>query len=184
MNYLLLNAPRKYLSGYTWCPLEPRRKKDMLSIREKLFSLIAELELAGWRSRDIFWLGHSQGCLVACDLVLNHPKPFGGLIGVSGYVWFFRGWKHRARSSGAKETPWLLTHGTRDRVILPEEIREDVALLTGEVPVLYREFMKGHDFDYAKEVPFIRSWIAKPWRERQALATHNYDFQFNEGPWM
>jgi phospholipase/carboxylesterase len=176
MNYLLLNAPRKYAGGFTWGRLEPRTQKDMTPVRTKLFELVEELEQAGWRSEQIFWLGHSQGCLVACDLVLNHPKAFGGLIGVSGYVWFFRGWKNRARSSGARRTPWLITHGTRDRIIVPDEIREDVAKLTGVVPVLYREFLKGHDFDYQSEVPFIRSWLAKSQSERQQLAFLPYDF--------
>lgn len=97
---------------------------------------------------------------MACDLVLNHHDTFGGLIGVSGYLWFFPGWKRKIECSGARRTPWLITHGTRDRVIVPDEIREDInELMRGRVPVLYREFKKGHDFDFNEEVPFIRSWI-------------------------
>jgi phospholipase/carboxylesterase len=163
MNYLLLNAPRRYGSGYSWYALEPRHERGLKRVRAMLFELVQELEAAGWKSQDIIWLGHSQGCLVSCDLVLNHPKPFAGLVGVSGYLWFFRGWRSKARTSGARRTPWLITHGTRDRVILPKEIREDIAVLTAEVPVLYREFSKGHDFDYRSEVPFIRRWLrARP----------------------
>lgn len=160
LNYLLLNAPRKYLKGYSWYALEPNHEKGVKLAREKLFALIDELKEAGWASKDILWMGHSQGCLVACDLVLNHPDSFAGLIGVSGYLWFFPGWKRKLAQTGARRTPWLLTHGTRDRIILPNEIREDVEELSkGRVRVLYREFAKGHDFDYNKEVPFIRSWI-------------------------
>ena len=115
-------------------------------------------------------MGHSQGALVASDLVLNHPDSFGGLVGVSGYVWFFRGWRARVKRSGALRTPWLFTHGTRDRVIRPKEIREDIAeLLDRRVPVLYREFPKGHDFDYSNEVPFIRSWIRRSRPRRFSL---------------
>lgn len=160
MNYLLLNAPRRFEKGYSWYALEPRHKNGVLDARAKLFSLVNELKAAGWKSQDIFWMGHSQGCLVACDLVLNHPDAFGGLIGVSGYLWFFRGWKEKALASGARRTPWLITHGTRDRIIRPSEIREDIQTLTkGQVSVLYQEFSKGHDFDYREEVPFIRRWI-------------------------
>jgi phospholipase/carboxylesterase len=163
MNYLLLQAPKKYLDGFSWYPSEPRHGRSIRETRARLFRLVRELNKAGWKSQDLFWLGHSQGCLVACDLVLNHPHSFGGLVGVSGYVWFFRGWRQKALNSGALRTPWLLTHGTRDRVIFPREIREDVSqLLAGEVPVLYREFSKGHDFDYRKEVPFIRRWLMRP----------------------
>lgn len=161
MNYLLLNAPRRFQRGFSWCDLEPRHAPGVREARDRLFLLVQELEAAGWDTKDIYWMGHSQGALVACDLVLNHPKAFGGLIGVSGYLWFFRGWRRKARETGALKTPWLITHGTRDRVIRPAEIREDVGeLIKGEIPVLYREFTKGHDFDHDEEVPFIRRWIA------------------------
>lgn len=159
-NYLILNAPRKYLSGFSWYALEPRHESGVRGARRRLFELVGELEAFGWLPEDIFWMGHSQGALVAADLVLNYPDAFGGLIGVSGYVWFFKGWRARAARSGAKQTPWLFTHGTRDRVIRPSEIREDIQQLAqSAMPVLYREFSKGHDFDHQKEVPFIRKWI-------------------------
>ena len=162
-NYLLLNAPRKYLDGFSWYALEPRHERGVRGARERLFKLVDELEAYGWFPEDIFWMGHSQGAMVAADLVLNHPQSFGGLVGVSGYVWFFKGWRARARRSGARQTPWLFTHGTRDRVILPAEIREDIQeLQAGAFPILYQEFSKGHDFDHSREVPFIRKWIREP----------------------
>lgn len=167
-NFLLLNAPRKYLNGFSWYG----RHRDVRSVRARLFKLVRELKRAGWAPEDIFWLGHSQGALVVSDLVLNHPWAFGGIVGVSGYVWFPRGWRTRAARSGASRTPWLFTHGTRDRVILPGEIREDVrALCAGRLPVLYQEFAKGHDFDFRREVPFIRSWVRDTRRRRQQLLT-------------
>jgi len=159
-NYLLLNAPRKYMKGFSWRPKVARAK---------LFKLVEELEAYGWFPEDIFWMGHSEGAMTAADLVLHHPAAFAGLIGVSGYVQFFRGW--RARKSGAKRTPWLFTHGTRDRVILPEEIREDIEELSQQkMPILYREFAKGHDFDYKREVPFIRKWIRHSRLRRMSFA--------------
>ena len=170
-NVLALNAPRRYLTGYSWFADEPRHQRGVEQARAKLFKLVEELKEAGWKTQDIFWMGHSQGCLVACDLVLNHPEAFGGVVGVSGYMWFFKGWKNRAQKSGARKTPWLITHGTRDRVIRLPEIREDIGeLVSGAVPVLYREFPKGHDFDHTSEVPFIRSWIRRARNERFTLA--------------
>jgi phospholipase/carboxylesterase len=171
MNYLLLNAPRRFAEGYTWCALSPRTVSGVKQIREKLFALVDELKLAGWRPDEVFWMGHSQGCFVACDVVLNHPDVFGGLIGVSGYLRFFHGWKSRAAKSGARRTPWLITHGTRDRLIKLWEIRRDIQELTeGDVPVLFQEFLKGHDFDFRREVPFIRRWIGERRSRRLARA--------------
>jgi phospholipase/carboxylesterase len=159
-NYLLINAPRKYLSGFSWCALQPRSGSSIDSVRERLFDLVDELKTAGFRTSDIFWLGHSQGCLIASDLVMNHPASFGGVVGVSGYLWFYRGWKKQLQHSGARKTPWLLTHGSRDRLIPLKEINRDVSALSrGEVSVEFKKFPKGHDFDYSGEFPFIRNWI-------------------------
>jgi phospholipase/carboxylesterase len=159
INYLLLNAPRRYLTGFSWYALEPNHERGVKEARARLFSLVGELKERGWESQEIIWMGHSQGCLVACDMVFNHPDQFAGLVGVSGYMWFFRGWRSRVRQSGATKTPWLITHGSRDQIIKPSEIRADIVALASEVPVLYREFKKGHNFDYEEEVPFIRDWL-------------------------
>lgn len=170
-NYLLLNAPKRYLKGFSWYAVEPRHEEGVRGARQRLFKLVEELKEYGWNPKEIYWMGHSQGALVAADLVLNHPEAFGGLVGVSGYVWFFRGWQKRISRSGARKTPWLFTHGLRDRIIQPKEIREDIEELSSHrLPVLYREFMKGHDFDYRKEVPFIRKWIANSRIRRQSFA--------------
>lgn len=171
-NYLLLNAPRKFADGFSWYALEPHHERGVRGARRRLFQLVEELEAFGWLPEDIFWMGHSQGAMVAADLVLNYPQAFGGLIGVSGYVWFFRGWRARASRSGAKQTPWLFTHGTRDKVISPAEIREDIQeLAKTQMPVLYREFLKGHDFDHHREVPFIRRWIRDARLRRRTISS-------------
>ncbi len=161
-NYLLINAPKRVQDGYSWGVIAPRKAAHLKETRERLFQLVEELKEAGWHPSQIFWLGHSQGCLAASDLILHHPAAFGGFIGVSGYAWFSRGWRNKLSRSGARRTPWLFTHGTKDEVIRTKEIREDIAELSrGKVPVFYCEFLKGHDFDYDCEVPFIRRWIKR-----------------------
>ncbi len=172
MNFLVLNAPRKFEGGYSWYRSEPHHAESVCEVRSKLFELVTQLNAHGFSSETIFWMGHSQGCLIACDLVLNHPDRFGGLIGVSGYLWFFRGWKKKLVESGAFGTPWLITHGIHDRVICPREIREDIAaLVESDVPVLYREFRKGHDFDFTHEVPYIVEWLKT--RHLEATTLHS-----------
>lgn len=169
-NYLLLNAPKKYLKGFSWYALNARYEVGVGGTRRRIFKLIEELKAEGWKTKDIYFIGHSEGAMMAADVVLNHADSFGGLVGVSGYVRFFRGWKKQVTRSGARKTPWLFTHGLRDRIIEPREIREDIEELSvHQLPVLYREFMKGHDFDYRKEVPFIRKWIANHRVRRQSF---------------
>ncbi len=185
MNFLLLNAPDKFQDGYSWYDLEPNHARGVKRSRKLLQQLIFDLNYEGWRNKDIYLLGHSQGALMASDLVMNSQNPFAAVIGVSGYVWFFRGWKKQALSGAGARTPWLMTYGIRDSIIPPEEVTEDIEILCkAGLPVTSRAFKKGHDFNMSREVPFIRDWVefltetslakskqnlTSPWTPREAL---------------
>ena len=183
MNYLLVNAPDSYEDGFSWYELEPKHAPGVRRSRKLLSRLLAQLALEGWQSEDIFLLGHSQGALMACDILLNSKKPFAGVVGVSGYVWFFQGWKKLALSGAAANTPWLMTYGLRDKIIPAQETREDLETLwEAGLSVTARAFNKGHDFNLSQEVPFIKSWIeflvgkdvpyervTSPWTSRENL---------------
>ncbi|MDX9732063.1 MAG: hypothetical protein RBT63_09860 [Bdellovibrionales bacterium] len=162
-DFLLLNGPMKFGDGFKWMHDEPRHEKSLAIVRDQLLSLLEELKAHGYATENILWLGHSQGGRVASDLVMHSPDAFMGIVAVSSYVGFFKGWANQASASdagGAWLTPWLFTHGTLDRIIRPKEIRDDIReLARGRIPLTYREFLKGHDFDFKKEVPFIRRWI-------------------------
>lgn len=164
-DFLLLNGPMKYSDGFKWIHDEPRHLKSLGMTRDLLLSLVEELKDFGYETSNILWLGHSQGGRVATDLVMHSPDGFMGVIAVSSYVGFFKGWADGAKTadaSGAWKTPWLFTHGISDRIIRLSEIRNDIRELTrGKIPLTYREFSKGHDFDYDREVPYIRDWIRK-----------------------
>ncbi len=162
-DYLILNAPLKFGDGFKWINNEPRHLRSLEIVRDLLLSLVEELKDYGYEAANILWLGHSQGGRVASDLVMHSPDAFLGLVAVSSYVGFFDGWADRAEesfASGAWKTPWLITHGTEDRIIRLGEIRNDVReLARGKIPLTYREFRKGHDFDHDLEVPYISEWI-------------------------
>lgn len=163
-DFLLLNGPMKYSDGFKWINDEPRHMKSLGMTRDLLLSLVEELKEFGYETPNILWLGHSQGGRVASDVVMHSPDAFMGVVAVSSYVGFFKGWENGAAtdSGGAWKTPWLFTHGTSDRIIRVAEIRNDIRELTrGKIPVTYREFSKGHDFDYDREVPYIREWIRR-----------------------
>lgn len=115
INYLLLNAPKKFMKGYSWYGDPPYIKAGVLRSRQLLLKLIEELEAQGWHTKNMFILGFSQGCLMGTDLVLNSQKKFGGMIGISGYFHFFPRWKKL--SSHSKKTPCLFTHGRKDDVL-------------------------------------------------------------------
>lgn len=160
MNYLLLNAPRKFLDGYSWYGEPPYQTQGVLKIREKMFQLLHELEMAGWSAENIFLLGFSQGCLVSSDVALHYPKKLGGVVGISGYFHFFPRWK-RELTPSAKKTPWLFTHGFQDDVLPIETTKFGVEQLQeAGLKVQWVEMDKDHVFK-EEEYPLIRSWVSK-----------------------
>lgn len=158
MNYLLLNAPRRFLDGWTWYGEPPYQKAGVEKIREKLFKLFADLEAQGWKSENIFLFGFSQGCLVSADIGLHYPKKLGGIVGVSGYFQFFPRWRQRLTSE-AKQTPWLFTHGRKDDVLKIEDTKFGVQKLKDAgFRVKWYEMNKAHVLE-TREYPVIRAWV-------------------------
>lgn len=158
MNYLLLNAPRKYLKGFSWFGEPPFQKMGVLRVRSKLFDLINELEKQGYQSKNIFLFGFSQGCLVSADIALNYPKKLGGLIGVSGYFHFFPRWRQSLTKDSMK-TPWILTHGYRDDVLPYQETKFGVEKLKDRgLDVQFVSLNKKHDM-IDEEFPIIKRWV-------------------------
>lgn len=158
MNYLLLEAPRKFLDGYSWYGEPPYQAQGVLRIREKLFTLLQELEMQGWKSENIFLFGFSQGCLVSADLAMSFPKKLGGVVGISGYFHFFPRWKKDLTRDSLK-TPWLFTHGTKDDVLPIEDTKFGVEQLEeAGFEVKWVEMEKEHVLEDG-EYPIIRSWI-------------------------
>lgn len=157
-NFLLLNAPRKYLDGFSWYSLEKQQNMHIKQIRQKLFLLIDELKEQGWKPKNIFLFGFSQGCLVSCDFALNYPGRLGGVIGVSGYFHFFPNWKSRL-SRAAKKTRWLLTHGRQDDVLdINETLEGVIRIRKAGVPVDWIELDKEHTME-DNELDMIRQWV-------------------------
>lgn len=158
MNYLLLNAPKRFLDGYSWYGDPPYERTGVLKIREKLFKLLQELEQQGWKSENIFLFGFSQGCLISADIGLNYPKKLGGIVGVSGYFHFYPRWRQRLSKSSLK-TPWMFTHGRQDDLLKLDETKHGVdKLRDAGFSVDWVELDKDHTL-IDEEMPLIRKWV-------------------------
>jgi phospholipase/carboxylesterase len=167
MNYLLLNAPRKFLDGYTWYGEPPYQSRGVVKIREKLFDLLNDLENQGWKSENIFLFGFSQGCLISADIGMSYPKKLGGVVGISGYFNFYPRWKTNL-SNEALKTPWLFTHGFQDDVLPIEETKYGVDKLIGAgLKVDWVEMKKEHTLQ-DEEYPIIRKWVREKLIKLQA----------------
>ncbi len=158
MNYLLLNAPRKFMKGYTWYGEPPYQAQGVLKIREKIFDLLNDLQNQGWDTRKIFFFGFSQGCLVSADIGLNYPKQLGGVVGISGYFNFYPRWKNNL-SKEAMKTPWLLTHGHKDDILPLKDTKFGVEKLkSAGLKVKWVEMEKKHTLE-VEEYPLIKKWV-------------------------
>jgi phospholipase/carboxylesterase len=158
MNFLLLNAPRRFLKGYSWYGEPPFERKGVLRIRQRVFDLLKELEDSGWSSQNIFLLGFSQGCLVSADVALNYGKKLGGVVGVSGYFHFFPRWRNHLTHK-SRQTPWLFTHGRKDDVLDFKETHHGVEKLKSEgLSVSWVLSEKKHIFS-DEDYPVIRKWV-------------------------
>ncbi len=158
INYLLLNADKKYLNGYSWYGEPPYQRTGVLRIRKKMFRLLNDLENQGWDLKKIFLLGFSQGCLVGTDTALHFPKKLAGVIGVSGYFNFEPRWRKQVDTI-ATQTPWLLTHGTKDDIIPIEETRFGLNKLKGiGLKIDWVESDKKHVFG-EQDYPEIQRWV-------------------------
>jgi len=163
MNYLLLNAPKKFLDGYSWYGEPPYQRHGVLKIREKFFHLFTELEEQGWEPSKIFLLGFSQGCLVSTDFALHYPKKLAGVIGVSGYFNFEPRWRNYVSKNSLK-SPWLLTHGREDDVLPLEDTKFGAEKLRQlGLKIDWIESDKAHTFE-EEEYPLIRKWVREKTR--------------------
>lgn len=158
MNYLLLNAPKRFLDGYSWYGDPPYERQGVFKIRQKVLQLLKELEAQGWRSEKIFLFGFSQGCLISADIGMSYPKRLGGIVGVSGYFHFYPRWRQQLSKNSLK-TPWVLTHGRQDDLLKIEETRHGVQKLRDAgFKVDWIELDKDHVLT-DEEMPLIRKWV-------------------------
>lgn len=156
-NFLLLNAPKKFLNGYSWYGDPPYEREGVLRIRLMMFKLLSDLERKGWKPENIFFFGFSQGCLVSSDIALHYPKKLGGVIGISGYFHFFPRWRKSLGEN--KKTPWIFTHGKKDDVLPYEDTYFGVKKLKlAGLKVDWIEVDKKHTLK-DEEYPIIRDWV-------------------------
>lgn len=158
MNFLLINAPRRFLRGWSWYAEPPSQRPSVERMRLKMFRLIHDLEKQGWSTENMYFLGFSQGGLVSADVGLHFPKKLGGIIGVSSYFHFFPRWR-KNMTEQSRKTPWLFVHGRKDDVLDIKSTRFGVEKLRAAgIRVKWAELDKKHVF-CDEDYPIIRKWV-------------------------
>lgn len=144
LNYLLVNAPDAYYSGYSWFDIYENRGVGIKRSRELLFALLDDLRTKGFPTDQTMFLGFSQGCVMSIEAGMRYPHLLAGIIGISG-------WPHepeellKEASSVAKQQKFLITHGTEDPLVPFHEVKSAVKVLKdGGFQIDWREFHKPH----------------------------------------
>ncbi len=159
LNYVLVNAPDPYFGGYSWYDYAGNPAPGVSRSRAQVFSLLDELRGRGYPTEETILFGFSQGCLMTIDVGLRYPHRFGGLVGVSGYVFEPQKLLHEL-SPVARAQRFLITHGRFDPTIPLAPVRAQIELLRAAgLNLGWHEFEKAHTIAGAEEINLIRSFV-------------------------
>jgi phospholipase/carboxylesterase len=158
MNYLLLDAPFEYYSGFSWYPLPPNQLPGIEYSSVILTKVLDELFEEEFNANESFLFGFSQGSLLTFEFGARYHKVLGGYIAVSGYIYdakkLLQDMNHDVIHSR-----WLCTHGIYDRVLPLQTSREQVQILQdGGFEIEFRSYEKEHSID-RDELMMISEWI-------------------------
>lgn len=159
LNYLLVNAPDEYFTGFSWYDIYGDPRPGVERSRRLLFELLDDLPRRGFAPEATAVFGFSQGCLMTIEIGARYPHRLAGLVGVSGYV-------HeperlvRELSPVAREQAFLLTHGLYDPLIPIDPVRRQVRLLQeAGLSIEWHEFPKEHTIAGEAELGVIRRFL-------------------------
>lgn len=161
LSCLLLNAPDRSGTGFSWYDSSPNQLPGILRSQVLLEKLFKEIHQAGIPPERCFLFGFSQGCLMTEEFGSRYPHALAGYIGISGYC-YDPDKILEETTQPIKSAPWLIHHGIHDDVLPIETTRNQIKrLIAGGFNIEYKEYVKDHSFLEPTEIDDIREWIRK-----------------------
>ena len=158
MNYLLLDAPFEYYTGYSWYPLPPNQLPGIEHSCVVLTKVLDTLFEEEFNANESFLFGFSQGSLLTFEFGARYEKVLAGYIAVSGYIYD----THKLlleMNQEVKNSRWLCTHGTQDNVLAFKESKNQVEFLNENgFEIDFRSYDKEHSIE-KDELEMISEWI-------------------------
>jgi phospholipase/carboxylesterase len=168
LNYLLVNAPDPYFTGYSWFDFAGDPAPGIARSRRLLFDLLDEQQRQGFPSEETMAFGFSQGCLMTWEVGLRYPHRLAGVIGISG-------WAAEPERAVQNLTPlslqqrFLITHGTMDPLIPFPEVKEQIRLLKAAgLRIQWHELAKEHTIAGEDELGLIRQFVIQCYAKVEA----------------
>lgn len=158
LNYLLINAPIEYYTGFSWYDLPPNQLPGIQYSRSVLTQLLDKVFEGEFEPSQTLLFGFSQGALLTFEFGARYHHALAGYVGISGYIYDAQKILLEMNPL-VNQSNWLCTHGTIDDVLYIGETREQIkALQNGGFKIDYREYRKTHTID-THELLEIKEWI-------------------------
>ena len=158
MNYILLDAPFEYFTGFSWYQLPPNQLEGIEYSSKLLTSVLDDLFEEKFNANESFLFGFSQGSLLTFEFGARYHKVLAGYIAVSGYIYDAQKLL-KDMNKDVLNSDWLCTHGLHDNVLPYETSKEQVEVLqNGGFDIEFKSYKKEHTID-AAELQMIAQWI-------------------------
>jgi len=158
MNYLLLDAPFEYFSGYSWYQLPPDQLPGIEYSSKILTQVLDEVFETSFNADESYLFGFSQGSLLTFEFGARYHKVLAGYIAISGYIYDAPKLLEDMNEK-VNHSKWLCTHGVSDNVLPFETSRQQVQTLQdGGFNITFKSYDKDHSID-RDELDMIAKWI-------------------------
>lgn len=158
MHYLLLNAPYIYDNGFTWYHESSHHFDDIRNASVLLTKTLDMLFKEDFDASQSFLLGFSQGSLLTFEFGARYPKELAGYIAISGQL-YSPALLLKEMNPKLKNTQWLCTHGTQDKVLDFKTARKQIETLQKSgFDIVFKSYEKAHSITN-EEIEMIRAWI-------------------------
>lgn len=163
VNFLLLNAPFEYYTGFSWYDLPPNQLPGIEYSKNVLTEVLDMLFEDKYTPSQTILFGFSQGSLLTFEFGARYKKELAGYIGVSGYIYDAQKILEEMNPEVNKGN-WLCTHGYEDDVLSFGDSKSQVEILkNGGFNIDFRAYHKTHTVDMG-ELNDIRDWIGERFR--------------------
>jgi len=160
VNFLLLNAPFEYYTGFSWYDLPPNQLPGIEYSKNVLTEVLDLIFEDKYEPSQTILFGFSQGSLLTFEFGARYEHTLAGYIGVSGYIYDAKKILSEMNKDVNKSN-WLCTHGYEDDVLPFVHSRAQVEVLQeGGFEIDFRAYHKTHTMA-AIELDEIRTWISK-----------------------
>ena len=110
------------LGGFSWFDGDEEMGWKYQESFHILTDLIQSLNNQGFPNSDIFIISFSQGACLAMEFMIRQSFSLGGIIPIAGFIRYKKRVKQDA-TDASRNTPVLLLHGEKDKIILLEQSR-------------------------------------------------------------